>query len=592
MIDGVQIIDISDPANIVAKDAETDGVNGFTELDDVAGVATFTIGSSTYAIVTGQDDDGVQIIDISDPTNIVATDAETHGKNGYTRLVQPTGVATFTIGSSTYAIVTSVIGIWTDAIGSVTIIDISDPADINETDFEVDGANGFTELYAAYGVDTFVIGSSTYAIVTGQTDDGVQIIDISDPANIVAKDAETDGVNGFTELDGARDVDVFTIGSSTYAIVTSYLDDGVQIIDISDPANIVAKDAETDGVNGFTLLDAANGVDTFVIGSSTYAIVASHHDDGVQIIDISDPANIVAKDAETDGVNGFTLLEGARGVDVFTIGSSTYAIVTSINDNAVTIIGLGSTASGGGSSTCARLVILGNCGTIAINNDEYQIIDPWSTVPTTEVMVGEPASITISTPHNFAAGKINSVSVYTEIFGSAANYEASTHIYYTMNGDIIISDHATEKQLFQIAGATHSIVQDTNVKNLEMFEVVFTMVFAKPMDTSHIVVETKNMHGISETIYLGNALKVIERPIELLTYEEKSKFELISEPELKDISSLDMDIEPDMDMLAIDPEPVVSKVTCGNGTMLKDNLCVANEMSFYFFINQFMVLFG
>ena len=241
---------------------------------------------------------------------------------------------------------------------------------------------------------------------------------------------------------------------------------------------------------------------------------------------------------------------------------------------------------------CARLVILGNCGTIAINNDEYRIIHPWSTIPTTEVMVGEPVSITLSTPHNYAAGKINSVSVYTEIFGSAASYEESTHIYYTMNDDIIISDHATEKQLFQIAGATHRIVQDTDVKNLEMFEVVFTMIFAKPMDTSHIVVETKNMHGIPETIYLGNALKVIERPIELLTYEEKSKFELISEPELKVSLRHGMDQEPDMDMLVVDQEPVVSKVTCGNGTMLKNNICVIDEMSFYFFVNQFMRFFG
>ena len=115
------------------------------------------------------------------------------------------------------------------------------------------------------------------------------------------------------------------------------------------------------------------------------------------------------------------------------------------------------------------------------------------------------------------------------------------------------------------------------------------MVFAKPMDTSHIVVETKNIHGIPETIYLENALKVIERPIELLTYEEKSKFKIISEPELKASPSLDMDIEPNM--LSMDPEPV-SKVTCGNGTILKNNLCVANEVSFYFFINQFMRLFG
>jgi hypothetical protein len=53
-----------------------------------------------------------------------------------------------------------------------------------------------------------------------------------------------------------------------------------------------------------------------------------------------------------------------------------------------------------------------------------------------------------------------------------------------------------------------------------------------------------------------------------------------------------MDIEPNMGILAIAPEPVVSKATCGNGTMLKDNLCVADEMSFYFFVNQFMRFFG
>jgi hypothetical protein len=689
--DGVQIIDISDPTDIVATDAETDGVNSFTELSGAKGVDTFVIGSSTYAIVTGDTDDGVQIIDISDPTDIVAKDAETDGENSFTELKGATDVETFTIGSSTYAIVTAF-----DDDG-VQIIDISDPTDISATDAETDGVNSFTELKGARGVDVFTIGSSTYAIVTGYSDDGVQIIDISDPTDIVAKDAETDGVNSFTELDGARGADTFVIGSSTYAIVTSNVDDGIQIIDISDPTDISATDAETDGENSFTMLNGLSDLNTFTIGSSTYAIVASNTDDGVQIIDISDPTDIVAKDAETDGENSFTMLNGARTVETFTIDSITYAIVTGYVDDGVQIIELNTditgptvtitsstgdsgdtvsdttlsytvtfsestsnfvvgditvtgTANGGSpeasnfagsgttytfdvvqgssdgtvivsiaagvatdavgnsntvsntytltidtsttSSMCTRLVILGNCGTIAINNDEYRIIHQWSTIPTTEVMVGEPVSITLSTPHNYVAGKINSVSVYTEIIGSAASYEESTHIYYTMNDDIIISDHATEKQLFQVAGATHRIVQDPDVKNLEMFEVVFTMVFAKPMDTSYIVVETKNKFGIPETIYLGNALKVIERPIELLTYEEKSKFELISEPELKVSLRPDMDIEPDMDMLVVDPEPVVSKVTCGNGTMLKANMCVVDEMSFYFFVNQFMRLFG
>ena len=536
------------PSDISAIDS-MDDKDGSLELNGASDVDTFTIGSSTYAIVAGNVDDGVQIIDISDPTDITAT------------------------------------AIMENAAGEAPNLD------------------------GARGVDVFTIGSSTYAIVTSFNYDGVQIIDISDPTNIVAKDTVRDTATGrvteFDELNGATDVETFTIGSSTYAIVASQDDDGVQIIDISDVDNLVAKGSmdDTDSLE----LDGARGIDVFTIDSSTstttYAIVASYADDGVQIIDISDVDNLVAKDS-MDDTDGTLELYETRGVETFIINSVVYAIVTGHGDDGVQMFDLGNcassdcvyteaaAASGSTSSTCARLVILGNCGTIAINNDEYQIIDPWSTVPTTEVMVGEPVSITLSTPHNYVAGKINSASVYTEIFGSAANYEASTHIYYTMNDDIIISDHATEKQLFQIAGATHRIVQDPDVKNLEMFEVVFTMVFAKPMDTSHIVVETKNMHGIPETIYLSNALKVIERPIELLTYEEKSKFELISEPELKASPSLDMDIEPDMDMLAIDPEPVVSKVTCGNGTILKDNLCVANEMSFYFFINQFMVLFG
>ena len=593
--DGVQIIDISDPTDITATDRMENVVGDSPNLDGARGVDVFTIGSSTYAIVTSFNYDGVQIIDISDPTNIVAKDTVRDTATGrvteFDELNGATDVETFTIGSSTYAIVAS-----QDDDG-VQIIDISDVDNIVAKDSMDD--TGSLELDAARGVDVFTIGSSTYAIVAAWKDDGVQIIDISDPTNIVAKDSmdDTDSL----ELDGANDVETFTIGSSTYAIVASNADDGVQIIDISDPTNIVAKDSMDD--TGSLEFDGARGIDVFTIDSSTstttYAIVTSYADDGVQIIDISDVDNIVAKDSMDD--TGSLELNAARGVETFIINSVVYAIVTGHDDDGVQMFDLGNCASsdcvyteaasvsGSTSSTCARLVILGNCGTIAINNDEYRIIHPWSTIPTTEVMVGEPVSITLSTPHNYAAGKINSVSVYTEIFGSAANYEQGAHIGYSiMNDEYSVS----KAKLFQVTAATHRIVQDPDVKNLEMFEVVFTMVFAKPMDTSYIVVETKNRYGIPETIYLGNALKVIERPIELLTYEEKSKFKIISEPELKVSLRHGMDPEPDMDMLVVDPEPVVSKVTCGNGTMLKANMCVVDEMSFYFFVNQFMRFFG
>ena len=229
------------------------------------------------------------------------------------------------------------------------------------------------------------------------------------------------------------------------------------------------------------------------------------------------------------------------------------------------------TSTGG---TCSRHVILGNCGTIAINNDEYQIIDTWTNVPTTEVLVGQPVTVTLSTPDEPSHTKIHFASVHTEVFSIPANFDQTAHIDYSpVNNQVT---YVSQSQLFQVAGATHRISHDPDVRNLELFEVVFTMIFAKPMDTSHVVVETKNKHGIPETLYLMDALKVNENLAQALTLEEKSKFELEYEPE-------------------VDPEPPMEpdmKITCGKGTVLKDNLCVPKEWSFLDLFEHLMKMFG
>jgi len=326
---GVQMIDISDPTAISAKDAES-ASNYDTALD----VDTFVIGSKTYAIVVAQTDDGVQLFDVSDPANIVVKDAQVDGDSGgFDELDGARDVETFVIGSSTYAIVVSTFD------DGVQILNITDPAVITATDAQDDGdAGGFDELDQANGVSIFTIAGSTYAIVASVADDGVQILNITDPTAITATDDEEDGSNGFTMLNGAASVDTFTIGTSTYAIVVSQVDDGVQMIDITVPTAIVAMDAETDGVNGFTELNNPEDVDTFTCGSRTYAIVVSSTGDGVQLIDVSDPANIVALDAGTDGVNGFTELEGAYNVEAFKIDSKPYAMVASYSDAGVQMI--------------------------------------------------------------------------------------------------------------------------------------------------------------------------------------------------------------------------------------------------------------
>ena len=116
-----------------------------------------------------------------------------------------------------------------------------------ETSGIVDGQGGFDELEGAASVTTAVIDGRTYALVASQTDSGVQIIDITDPASPNATASVTDGQGGFDELEGAASVTTAVIDGRTYALVASQTDSGVQIIDITDPASPNATASVTDG---------------------------------------------------------------------------------------------------------------------------------------------------------------------------------------------------------------------------------------------------------------------------------------------------------------------------------------------------------
>jgi hypothetical protein len=274
----------------------------------------------------------------------------------------------------------------------------------------------------------------------------------------------------------------------------------------------------------------------------------------------------------------FDVVRGSSGGTVTVKIAADVATDSDGNDNTISNTYELTVESLAFSSNCSKHTLLGNCGTISINNDVYRIAKNWNNFPATEVLVGDPVTITLSIPKKPTYTKISSASVYTEIFGSPKNYEQSSYIDYSpMNNKIT---YTSQSQLFQVAGATHRIIQDPDVMNLDRFEVVFTMIFAKPMDTSHIVIETKNSSGFPEIIYLTNALKVSERPIYALTLEELSKFELTYKPEIES--------EPDMKR-EIEPEP---KGICGKGTVLKDNMCVSKEWSFFDFFEQLMKLFG
>ena len=153
----------------------------------------------------------------------------------------------------------------------------------------------YSTLYGAYSITTATIENSTYALVASFGDHGVQIINITDPYNPINASSITDGTQ-YPTLNSSTSITTAIIGGSTYALVTSYY----QIINITDPYNPTNASSITDGTR-YPTLYGATSITTATIGGSTYALVASIRDDGIQIIDITDPYNPTNTSSITDG---------------------------------------------------------------------------------------------------------------------------------------------------------------------------------------------------------------------------------------------------------------------------------------------------
>ena len=195
---------------------------------------------------------------------------------GFDALGNSRGITTTTIGSSTYAIVAAF-------EGAVQIMDITDPSAPTPVGSVHDSQD--TMLRGAIAVTTFTSGSSMYALVAAQTDDAVQILNITDLSNPDPVAFVKHGVAGFDALQYPETIATVTFGSSTYALVAAFID-GIQIIDVTNPssptpaASVHSFDARFDG---FPLPEDMVVTE---VGSRTYALVASNMGNGIQIIDV------------------------------------------------------------------------------------------------------------------------------------------------------------------------------------------------------------------------------------------------------------------------------------------------------------------
>ena len=316
----------------MAVSSVRDGQSGFDRLGDASSVTTVQIGQSHYALVAAQRDDGVQIINITDPADPTAVSSVHDGEDGFDRLNGARSITTVHIGDHYYALVAAGVD------DGVQIINITDPADPTAVSSVHDGEGGFDWLDGARSITTVHIGDHYYALVAAQDDHSVEIIDITDPADPTAASSVVNNQDGFLVLHQARSVTTVEIDSSHYALVAAYNERGVEIINITDPHNPAPASRVQDGEDGFEILEKAISVTTVHIGDHYYALVAAQEDDGVQMINITDPYNPVPVTHLYNGEGGFEDLDDTKSVTTVQIGRSHYALTTAGGNNGVQMI--------------------------------------------------------------------------------------------------------------------------------------------------------------------------------------------------------------------------------------------------------------
>ncbi len=265
----LQIVNISNPANPT-----------FVGSYGIPGIASGVVLSGNYAYLAGGRDGGLQIINIANPAN--PTFVGSYITPGWAMGVALSGNYAYVADRNT---------------GGLQIINISNPANPS-----------FVGNYNTPGYANGVAVSGNYAFVADGS--GLHIINIANPAN-------PSFVGNYNTPGNAHGVAL----SGNYAYVADG-SSGLQIIKLDCPtSNSISSSSITGSqaelicpsfVGSYNMLVTANGVAV----SGNYAFVADGRNRGLQIINISNPAN-------PSFVGGYNTPGAANGVVV----SGNYAFV-------------------------------------------------------------------------------------------------------------------------------------------------------------------------------------------------------------------------------------------------------------------------
>ena len=162
-----------------------------------------------------------------------------------------------------------------------------------------------------------------------------------------------------------------------------------------------------------------------------------------------------------------------------------------------------------------------------INDQIFSIEKRTNTLETYEANVGDAVKFNLRAYENSGAVNVMFSGMYMDLHGkTVSRNDSPAFIEYFLNDQSV--KYIDKNDIFSAVGVTHEVTKPYPNINQEMMDITFTVIFAKPMETSHIIVELWDQKRNSERIYLFDALKVSEIPV-----IEEAIPEVTKEPEIQ-----------------------------------------------------------
>lgn len=362
---GIQIGEITDIHRLVGHSTISAGFEYSLPLSATSGISTITIANATYALTATSSSDVVQVTDVSSPQEPVFVSLIHHNAHDFV-LDGPVGIETATISDTPYAFI---LGFLSD---TVQVVDLSDPYEPisahqirDDIDFPIEA-------------ELVWIDEIPYLVLVSRSDDTVQIFDVSDPTDtvLVANIPDLlravqgldiidtpDGIfavlysfspnimhviditNPFVPdlvatvrdapyLDKVTGMDSIVVGDQTLMAISGYRADSLSILDMTDVRDPRLLSIVQGAENGH-YLHAPESLAVGIIGDGIFAVVANGND-STQITDITDPTNPVI--ATPAGVLNGRVMYGTTDVDIVTIGSGTYILFQTLDENLTVLL--------------------------------------------------------------------------------------------------------------------------------------------------------------------------------------------------------------------------------------------------------------